>query len=96
MVIPCGVAGKINLAQWFSSNQENYMQRILTVSVGLSLLLMLAACSDDKEAMQNCIDRGVAFHKSTGARTVVRTHPDTGRLIEEVVQERCERSTAAF
>ena len=85
-----------NPPQWFLSNQESYVQRILTVSVGLSLLLMLAACSDDKEAMQDCIDRGVAFHKSTGARTVVRTYPDTGRLIEEVVREKCNRSTTAF
>lgn len=85
-----------NPPQWFSSNQESYVQRILTVSVGLSLLLLLAACSDDKEAMQDCIDRGVAFHKSTGARTVVRTQPDTGRLIEKVVREKCNRSTAAF
>jgi hypothetical protein len=57
---------------------------------------MLAACSDDKEATQDCIDRGVAFHKSTGARTVVRTHPDTGRLIEEVVQEKCNRNIKSF
>ena len=74
----------------------NYVKKFPTVAVVLPVLLLLAACSDDKEAMQDCIDRGVKFHKSTGARTVVRTHPDTGRLIEEVVQEKCNRSTTAF
>ena len=71
------------------------MKKILAVSAGLSLSLMLAACSN-KVAMNDCVDRGVTLHKSTGERTVVRTHPNTGRLIEDVVQERCERSTAAF
>ena len=72
------------------------MKEFLWLSARLSLLLLLAACSDDKEEMQDCIDRGVAFHKSTGARTVVRTHPDTGRLIGEVVREKCNRSATAF
>ena len=74
----------------------NYVKRVPISAVVLPLLLLLAACSDNKEEMQDCIDRGVAFHKSTGARTVVRTRPDTGRLIEEVVREKCNRSTAAF
>jgi hypothetical protein len=74
----------------------NYVTKVPTLAVVLPLLLLLAACSDDKEATQNCIDRGVAFHNSTGARTVVRTHPDTGRLIEEVVREKCNRSISAF
>lgn len=71
------------------------MNRILAISAGLSLSLMLAACSN-KVAMNDCVDRGVAFHKSTGAHTVVRTHSETGRLIDDVVQERCERSTTSF
>ena len=57
---------------------------------------MMTACSDNKKEFEDCVDRGVAFHKSTGAQTVVRTHPDTGRLIEEVVREKCNRSTTAF
>ena len=74
----------------------NHVKKVPISAVVLPLLLLLAACSDDKKEMQDCIDRGVAFHKSTGARTVVRTHPDTGRLIEEVVREKCNRSTTAF
>ena len=71
------------------------MKEFLWLSARLSLLLMMTACSNQEE-FDDCVDRGVAFHKSTGARTVVRTHPDTGRLIEEVVREKCNRSTAAF
>ena len=71
------------------------MKRIQALSVGLLLSLLQAACSD-KVAMNDCMDRGLEYYKEIGANTVVIAYPHTGRLIGDVVQERCMRSTAAF
>ena len=84
--------------QWAAGltiNLENYVKRILAVSVGLSLSLMLAACSN-KVAMNDCVDRGMEYHKEVGDRTMVSAHPNTGRRVVDVVQERCIRSVTAY
>lgn len=71
------------------------MKRILVVSIGLSLLVTLTACSE-KVATNNCIDRGMEYHKGTGADKIVRGYPNTGLLVVDVVKERCIRSTTAY
>ena len=75
---------------------ESHVNKPLLLTVVLALSLQMTACGDDEAAMQECLERGREFYRAKGNYTVVNIPPNTGRLVEEVVRERCERSTTAF
>jgi hypothetical protein len=45
------------------------------LSAGLSLLLMLTACSN-QEKFDDCVDRGLQFYKEHGSYPIVHYAPD--------------------
>lgn len=72
------------------------MNKVFLLTIVLASSLEMAACGGDEAAMQECVERGREFYRAKGSYKVVTIPPNTGRLVEEVVQERCERSTESF
>lgn len=44
----------------------------------------------------DCVNRGISYFKSIGSYPLLHTDPNKGRSAEEVVRERCNRTTTAF
>ena len=43
-----------------------------------------------------CVERGIAYYKTIGSYPTLSTAPNAGRKAEDVVAERCGRTTTAF
>lgn len=49
-----------------------------------------------RDAYYDCTLRGVRYFKEIGSYPTLRAPPEKGRRAEDVVRERCKRTTTAF
>ncbi len=70
----------------------------------ISIVVLLSSCgsdgtSDNSSAtsdIASCVERGVQYYKDIGSYPTLSSAPNAGRRAEDVVLERCSRTTTAF
>ena len=62
--------------------------------VGLGIYI--AKLGKGNSPASQCIERGIQYHKDTSGYPTFTTAPNKGRAAEDVVRERCGRSTSAY
>ena len=62
----------------------------------LFIVLLGWSIYDKNKDIPECVDRGVAYYTEVGSYPLLKTEPNRGRKAEEVAEEMCRRSSAAF
>lgn len=60
------------------------------------IAIFVAGCSSNKQEVEACVGRGVAYFKEMGSYPKLKSAPNSGRSAEDVARERCNRTTTAF
>ena len=52
--------------------------------------------SDNSQKVAACVQRGIAYYKKIGSYPLLKSAPYPGPTVDDVVRERCNRTTTAF
>lgn len=66
------------------------------IFLATTAIFFLANCSGNSVEVDACVKRGVAYFKEIGSYPTLSSAPNKGRRAEDVVRERCNRTTTAF
>lgn len=73
-----------------------------SVLLFIFIIFSISACdgtgstTGNQSELSACIERGISYYREIGSYPTLSSPPNTGRLAEEVVAERCRRTTTAF
>lgn len=86
------LARRYRIQSWFA----NVFFVILVALVLAAFVYFFSAHSEREDQVGECVRKGVEWYRDTGSYPYFKTYPNAGRRTEDVVEERCRRSTTAF